>query len=517
MEGRRLYPIGIQTFSKLREGNYVYVDKTELVYRMTHGASGYIFLSRPRRFGKSLLTSTLHSYFEGRKELFEGLAIECLEKEWTSYPVLHFDMSTAKHMDKDRLLSELERKLYGYEQIYGRDESAIYTNQRLESLIKRAYAQTGQKVVVLIDEYDAPLLDVVHEEKELPRLRDVMRNFYSPLKACDPYLRFVFLTGITKFSQLSIFSELNNIKNISMLPEYAALCGITEEEMREHMGEGIGRLADNLGVSPEGALGALKSNYDGYHFTWPSPDIYNPFGLLNALADGRIDSYWFGSGTPTYLVEMLRKYHVIPQEIGNRKCVAADFDAPTERMTSITPLLYQSGYITIKGYSAFSGLYKLDIPNKEVRIGLMRSLLPNYVQRPAELNTMVAEMAEMIYNGDMDGALRLMRTYLSTIPYCDNTHYEGHYQQLLYVIFTLIGNYVDVEVRTPQGRVDMVLRTPSTLYVIELKLDKSAEAAMEQIDLKDYPERFALYGLPVVKVGINFSTEKRTIEGWKIN
>ena len=516
MEGRRLYPIGIQTFSKLREGNYVYVDKTELVYRMTHGASGYIFLSRPRRFGKSLLTSTLHSYFEGRKELFEGLAIECLEKEWTSYPVLHFDMSTAKHMDKDRLLSELERKLYGYEQIYGRDESAIYTNQRLESLIKRAYAQTGQKVVVLIDEYDAPLLDVVHEEKELPRLRDVMRNFYSPLKACDPYLRFVFLTGITKFSQLSIFSELNNIKNISMLPEYAALCGITEEEMREHMGEGIGRLADNLGVSPEGALGALKSNYDGYHFTWPSPDIYNPFSLLNALADSRLDSYWFGSGTPTYLVEMLRKYHVIPQEIGNRRCVAADFDAPTERMTSVTPLLYQSGYITIKGYSRFGSLYTLDIPNKEVRIGLMRSLLPNYVRHPAELNTLVVDMAEKIYNGDMEGGLRLLRTYLSTIPYCDNTHYEGHYQQLLYVIFTLIGNYVEVEVRTSNGRVDMVLHTPGTLYVVELKIDSSADAAMNQIDLKEYPERFALCGLPVVKVGINFDSEKRTIEGWRI-
>ena len=357
---------------------------------------------------------------------------------------------------------------------------------------------------------------MVHEEKNLPVLRNVMRNFYSPLKACDPYLRFVFLTGITKFSQLSIFSELNNIKNISMLPEYGSICGITEEEMREQMGEGIGRLAGNLGVTPEEALEVLKQNYDGYHFTWPSPDIYNPFGLLNALADGRIDSYWFGSGTPTYLVEMLRKYHVIPQEIGNRECVAADFDAPTERMTSITPLLYQSGYVTIKGYSRFSGLYQLDIPNKEVRIGLMRSLLPNYVQRPAELNTLVAKMAEKIYNGDMEGALRLMRTYLSTIPYCDNTHYEGHYQQLLYVIFTLIGNYVDVEVRTPQGRVDMVLRTPSTLYVIELKLDKSAEAAMEQIDLKDYPERFALCGLPVVKVGINFSTEKRTIEGWKI-
>lgn len=516
MEGRRLYPIGIQTFSKLREGNYVYVDKTELVYRMTHGASDYIFLSRPRRFGKSLLTSTLHSYFEGRKELFEGLAIECLEKEWTSYPVLHFDMSTAKHMDKDRLLSELERKLYGYEQIYGRDESAIYTNQRLESLIKRAYAQTGQKVVVLIDEYDAPLLDVVHEEKELPKLRDVMRNFYSPLKACDPYLRFVFLTGITKFSQLSIFSELNNIKNISMLPEYASLCGITEEEMREQMGEDIGRLADNLGVTPEGALGALKSNYDGYHFTWPSPDIYNPFSLLNALADSRLDSYWFGSGTPTYLIEMLRKYHVIPQEIGNRRCVAADFDAPTERVTSVTPLLYQSGYITIKGYSRFGSLYTLDIPNKEVRIGLMRSLLPNYVRHPAELNTLVVDMAEKIYNGDMEGGLCLLRTYLSTIPYCDNTHYEGHYQQLLYVIFTLIGNYVDVEVRTPKGRVDMVLHTPGTLYVVELKIDGSADAAMNQIDLKEYPGRFALCGLPIVKVGINFDSEKRTIEGWRI-
>lgn len=516
MEERRLYPIGIQTFSKLREGNYVYVDKTELLYRLTHGASSYIFLSRPRRFGKSLLTSTLRSYFEGRKELFEGLAIERLEKEWTKHPVLHFDMSTAKHMDKERLISELEKKLFDYEKLYGREKNDIYTNQRLEGLIKCAYERTGQKVVVLIDEYDAPLLDVVHEERDLPLLRDVMRNFYSPLKACDPYLRFVFLTGITKFSQLSIFSELNNIKNISLSPEYATLCGITEEEMRECMGEGIDRLAGNLGVTPEEALEALKSNYDGYHFAWPSPDIYNPFSLLNALADARIESYWFGSGTPTYLIEMLRKFHVIPQEIGNRKCVSADFDAPTERMTSITPLLYQSGYITIKGYSRFSDLYQLEIPNKEVRIGLMRSLLPNYVQRPSELNTLVAMMAENIYSGDMEGALVLMRTVLSTIPYCDNTRYEGHYQEMLYLLFTLLGNYVDVEVRTPRGRVDMVLRTSSTLYVIELKIDRSADAAMSQIDLKDYPARFALCGLPVVKVGINFDMEERTIGGWNI-
>ena len=518
MEGRRLYPIGIQTFSKLREGNYVYVDKTELVYRMTHGASGYIFLSRPRRFGKSLLTSTLHSYFEGRKELFEDLAIERLEKEWTRYPVLHFDMSTAKHMDKDRLLSELERKLYGYEQIYGRDESAIYTNQRLESLIQRAYAQTGQKVVVLIDEYDAPLLDVVHEEKELPRLRDVMRNFYSPLKACDPYLRFVFLTGITKFSQLSIFSELNNIKNISMLPEYAALCGITEEEMREHMGEGIGRLADNLGVSPEGALGALKSNYDGYHFTWPSPDIYNPFSLLNALADSKLNSYWFGSGTPTYLIEMLNKYHVKPQQIGARKVLAESFDAPTERMVDITPLLYQSGYITIKDYSSLTNLYTLDIPNKEVRMGLMKSLLPNYLhQYTADGLTTVALLFEAISGERMDDALRLLQTFLSTIPQCDNTDYEGHYQSLLYTIFSLLGMYVDVEVRTPKGRVDMVMRTSTTLYVVELKLNKTADIALEQINLRNYPERFALCGLPIVKVGINFDSERQTLGDWVID
>ena len=517
MEGRRLYPIGIQTFSKLKEGNYVYVDKTELVCRMTHGASGYIFLSRPRRFGKSLLTSTLHSYFEGREDLFEGLAIECLEKEWTCYPVLHFDMSTAKHMDKDRLLSELERKLYGYEQIYGRDESAIYTNQRLESLIKRAYAQTGQKVVVLIDEYDAPLLDVVHEERDLPVLRDVMRNFYSPLKACDPYLRFVFITGITKFSQLSIFSELNNIENISMDEAYASLCGISEEELRGQMGADIDLLAGKLGISGEEAFLRLKDNYDGYHFTWPSSDIYNPFSLLTALSKGKISSYWFDSGTPTYLIEMLDKYHVEPQQIGARKVLAESFDAPTERMLDITPLLYQSGYVTIKGYSPLTNLYTLDIPNKEVRMGLLKSLLPGFLhQYTADGLTTVALLFEAIAGERMDDALRLLQTFLSTIPQCDNTDYEGHYQSLLYTIFSLLGMYVDVEVRTPQGRVDMVMRTTTTLYVVELKLNRTADIAFDQINLKNYPERFALCGLPVVKVGINFSTETRTIEGWKI-
>ena len=514
---QRLYPIGIQTFSKIREGNYLYIDKTEYVYRMTHSASSYMFLSRPRRFGKSLLTSTLHSYFSGRKEQFHGLAMEKLEKEWTEYPVLHFDMSTAKHADSEQLLQELNLKLYGYEQIYGRLEEEVNPNQRLMGLIKRAYEQTGKKVVVLIDEYDAPLLDVVHERENLDVLRNIMRNFYSPLKACDPYLRYVFLTGITKFSQLSIFSELNNIKNISMDEPYAAICGISEDEIRLQMKDDLGGLAKKLEITPEEALMKLKENYDGYHFTSPSPDIYNPFSLLNAFADGKFGSYWFGSGTPTYLVKMLDKFGVKPSEIGRRQLKSSVFDAPTETMTDAVPLLYQSGYITIKDYNKMLDLYTLDIPNKEVRLGLMESLLPYYVNnKTPEATTMVAYLFYDIQNGDMDAALHRLQEFLSTIPYCDNTRFEGYYQQVFYIIFSLLGYYVDVEVRTPRGRVDIVLRTKTTLYVMELKLDKSAGEAMEQIDLKNYPERFALCGLPVVKVAVSFDSERCTIGDWEI-
>lgn len=515
---QRLYPIGIQTFSEIRTKRYLYIDKTAYVYHMTHSASKYMFLTRPRRFGKSLLVSTLHSYFEGKKELFENLAIEKLEKEWTAYPVLHFDMSTAKHADRNQLVSELERKLLGYEKIYGRGEGDIEINQRLQGLIERAYTQTGQQVVVLIDEYDAPLLDVVHEEKNMPVLRNVMRNFYSPLKACDLYLRYVFLTGITKFSQLSIFSELNNIENISMDEPYAAICGITEEELLTQMSGDLNRMAERMKTSRDEVIALLKDNYDGYHFTWPSPDIYNPFSLLTAMAKGKIGSYWFGSSTPTYLIEMLNKFHVKPQQIGGRKVLAESFDAPTERMTDINPLLYQSGYVTIKNQDSFTGLYTLDIPNKEVRIGLMKSLLSGYLnQYTAEGFTTVALLFKAITEERIDDALRLLQTFLSTIPQCDNTDYEGHYQSLLYTIFSLLGMYVDVEVRTPDGRVDMVMRTPSILYVIELKLNKTADIAMQQIDLKNYPERFALCGLPIVKVAINFDSKRHTLEDWIIS
>ena len=510
------YPIGIQTFSELRQKDYLYVDKTEQIYRMTHSGSKYIFLSRPRRFGKSLLTSTLYAYFEGRKDLFKGLAIDALEKEWTEYPVLHFDMSLGKHMEREQLDRYLASQLERMEERHGVPTELTDANLRLTHLIETVYKSTGRQVVVLIDEYDAPLLDVVHEERNLPVLRGVMRNFYSPLKACDPYLRFVFLTGITKFSQLSIFSELNNIKNISMDEPYAAVCGITREEMEAQMSDDLDILAERMKLTRSEVLDRLKENYDGYHFTWPSPDIYNPFSLMNAFADGRMDSYWFGSGTPTYLIEMLRKYDVLPSQIGGTEAIAADFDAPTERMESITPLLYQSGYVTIKDYDELAELYTLDIPNTELRVGLMRSLLPYYVQGAGLSNTMVAKMYRAIAQEDMDGALRLLQAFLSTVPYTAHTDYEGHYQQMLYIIFSLLGMYVDVEVRTPRGRVDMAMRTATTLYVVELKLDGTAEDAMRQIDLKNYPERFALCGLPVVKVGICFDREKRTLKEWVI-
>ena len=519
METKQLkrLPVGIQTFTEIINREMLYIDKTEYIYRMTK-LSKYIFLSRPRRFGKSLLVSTLQSYFEGKKDLFKGLAIEQLEKEWAQHPVLRFSLASGKHMEKEQLERYLLDILSDNEERFGLHSDKVDTNIRLKDLIKNVYDTTGTQVVVLIDEYDAPLLDVVHENEQLPILRQVMRNFYSPLKDCDPYLRFVFLTGITKFSQLSIFSELNNLKNISMLPEFAAICGITVEEMQTQMADYIDVFAKTEETGHEEMVEKLKKQYDGYHFTWPSPDIFNPFSLLNAMQDRRLDSYWFASGTPTYLIEMLRKFDVLPSEIKNIEAEAFDFDAPTENMQSITPLLYQSGYITIKDYNKNFNYYTLSIPNKEVRIGLLRSLVPSYVQTSTlVVNNTARKMAQLIVNDDVDSALSLLQKFLQTVPYCDNASSEGHYQQVMFIVFSLLSNYIaDVEVRTPSGRVDMVMRTNKALYLFELKMNKSAAAAMKQIDLKDYPARFAMCGLPIVKVGINFDDERRTISDWEI-
>ena len=518
MEKKQLkrLPVGIQTFEKIRENDMLYIDKTGYIWNMIH-LSNYIFLSRPRRFGKSLLVSTLQAYYEGRKDLFKGLFIETVEKDWTEYPVLRLSMASGKHMEKEQLERYLGNRLAEYEGKYGITNPATDNNDRFTALIQAAYEKTGKKVVILIDEYDAPLLDVVHEKETLPVLRNVMRNFYSPLKDCDPYLQFVFLTGITKFSQLSIFSELNNLKNISMRTDYAAVCGITEEEMLTQMSDYIDDFAEAQQITREGAIEGLKQQYDGYHFTWPSPDIYNPFSLLNAFQDHDYTNYWFGSGTPTYLIEMLRKFNVVPSEIGCGSVQAKSFYAPTENMKNITPLLYQSGYITIKGYNPVSKNYKLDIPNNEIRAGLMESLLPNYVHEYAdEGSSMVGDMYEALYYEDLDKMFRLLQAYLLTVPYCDNANSEGHYQQMLYVIFSLFGRYVDVEVHTPTGRVDIVMKTAKALYLFELKLNMSAQAAINQIDLKDYSSKFALSGLPIVKVGINFDPERRTIGDWQV-
>lgn len=507
----KLYPIGMQTFSEIREEDFLYVDKTEYIYRMTHTSGKYFFLSRPRRFGKSLLVSTMQSYFEGKKELFKGLAIEKLEKDWTEYPVLHFSLAGGKHMEKDQLVRYLLYILKVNEEKFGIVNESPDPNVRMLNLIKTVYEQTGQKVVVLIDEYDAPLLDVVHEDTSLGVLREVMRNFYSPLKDSDRMLRFVFLTGITKFSQLSIFSELNNITNVSMHQEYAGICGITKEDLLDKFDEDIDVLAGRLGLTHEQALSKLKENYDGYHFTWPSSDIFNPYSLLNCLAEGQMNSYWFGSGTPTYLLNMMRKYDFTPIDLGEQMDASKDdFDAATETMTTIMPLLYQSGYITIKNYDPETELYTLALPNKEVRIGLYRSMLPYYLAaKSAMCNTTVAKMSSLINKGNMDGALQLLKTFWETVPYCDNTDYEGHYQQTMYIIFALLTNFrILVEQHTFRGRTDITMETKDTIYVIELKFNKSAQEALDQINNKHYADAFALRGKTMEKIGMNFMIDE---------
>ena len=515
----RLYPIGIQTFERIRKEDWFYVDKTEYVYRMTHTDGTYFFLSRPRRFGKSLLVSTFKSYFEGRKDLFEGLAMEKLEKEWNEYPVLHFSMAGGKHMDKDQLEVYLNYILEDQEKEFGITEHRYGVNNRFSDLMRTVYRKTGKQVVVLIDEYDAPLLDVVHEDRLLPQLRDTMRNFYSPLKDCEPMLRFVFLTGITKFSQLSIFSELNNITNVSMDEEYAGICGITKEELLTQMSDDMDTLAAKLKLSREETFAKLTALYDGYHFTWPSPDVFNPFSLLNCLSKQKLGAYWFGSGTPTYLINMMRKFRVQPDALKQMLARSSAFDAPTETMTSLTPLLYQSGYITIKDYDEDTDLYTLDFPNREIKVGMFESLLPNYMGGYAErCDVAIAQMSALIRRGDIEGGLQLLADFLETVPYCDNTNYEGHWQQTLYIIFALLTDHrIQVEQHTAKGRIDITLETATTVYVMELKLNGSVDEALAQIESRHYADAFKMQPKPIVKVGMNFMLKDgvNTLE-WKV-
>ena len=371
------YPVGVQTFEKIREGGYLYVDKTKYIVDFRKKKMSYVFLSRPRRFGKSLFASTLQAYFEGRKELFEGLAIADYEKEWVKHPVLHFDMSGAKHFDAESLKGYLDFILLPYEKIYGKGEGEDTPNKRLMGLVQRAYEQTGEMVVVIIDEYDAPLLDVVHEKDNLKELRLIMQNFYSPLKKLDPYLEFTFITGITKFSQVSIFSELNNLDNISMFDQYSAICGISKTELTTVMKPDVEGLARALHMTYEECLEALRSYYDGYHFSENSEDVFNPFSLVKALNAQKIDSYWFGSGTPTFLLKQLDKFNTNLTILESQEVLLNSFDLSLEEMTDALPLLYQSGCLTIKKYDPMFRAYTLGIPNKEVRDGLFNSMIPH--------------------------------------------------------------------------------------------------------------------------------------------
>jgi hypothetical protein len=491
------------------------VDKTKYVYDITN--LKYVFLSRPRRFGKSLLTTTLESYFLGEKELFKGLAIDSLETEWKTYPVLHFDMSWAKLGTIENISAMLDDQLKTYERKYGIEKESEDFGVRLKGLIVGCAQKYGEKTVVLIDEYDSQLLNVIDEPDKLKDIRNFIRSFYAPLKACDNYLRFVFITGITKFSQLSIFSELNNLTNISMVPEYSAICGITQQEMEDNLTEGIKELGKSEETTYEEMLALLKRNYDGYHFSKKSEDIYNPFSLMYVLGMKSIDNYWFASGTPTFLVKLMKKFGMDLTQIDNAEATSSEFDAPTEGMTSILPVLYQSGYVTIKGYNPLADRYRLGMPNKEVTYGLMNTLVPYYVSKDTltTSNTMTDMFLDLSRN-DMDSALNRLKVFMAGLPYELENKTEKHFQTIIYVIFKMMTKFVDVEIRTATGRIDMVLMTDTHIYVMEFKLDKSAKEALTQIDTKDYLVPYTLDDRKKVKVGINFSSESRTLEDWII-
>lgn len=520
----RKYPIGIQTFSEIIKNDYVYIDKTDLVWQLAHYAK-YIFLSRPRRFGKSLLTTTLESYFLGEKELFQGLKIMELEKEWQQYPVIHLSLSTVKNQESPQALRDrLLLLLRPYTDEFGRDSEEKTPGSVLAGLIARAYKKTGKQVAVLIDEYDAPLLDVLHEDKMLQPIRKVMQEFYQPLKDSEAMVKFCFITGITKFSQLSIFSTINNLKNVTMLPRFSAICGITEQEVKTDFADGIRSMAAKYECTEDEMFDRLKARYDGYHFSEESEDIYNPYSLLNAFTDNKMANYWFESGTPTFLIEQMKHFNTDIMSLEKLEVPATAFDQPTENMKNALPLLYQSGYLTIKDYDRVTEAYTLSIPNQEVRVGYVRGLLPIYSGLDdADVQMgFAARFWKALRADDIDLAMREMQAYMAGIPYVEGfkkklaevATAEGFYEYTLYLIFSMLNVYVRTQVKCAGGRVDMVVRMPDTTYVFELKVSGTAQEALRQIDDKGYAIPYQTDGRPVVKVGVKMDAETRSIEEW---
>ena len=521
----RRYPIGIQTFSRIRREGYVYVDKTDLVWQLAHYAT-YVFLSRPRRFGKSLLTSTLESYFLGDRELFEGLKIMELEREWEQYPVIRLDISTAKGQSSaDALRDRLMLRLEDYADIYGCKETEKTPGGLLEGLIRRAYDKTGKQVVVIIDEYDAPLLEVLHSD-DLAERRNVMQEFYVPLKASERYVKFCFITGITKFSQLSIFSTINNLTNVTLDTAFSTICGITEEELTTVLKEDIQRLAGIQGVSYEQMHQILKERYDGYHFTKNSPEVYNPFSLLKAFQQREVTNYWFDSGTPTFLIHQMQHFKTDIMSLDRLKVPSSAFDQPTENMKSALPLLYQSGYLTIKDYDRSIEAYTLSIPNQEVRIGYVKGLLPIYTGLDdADVQMgFAATFWQALTAGDIEQAMQEMKSYMAGIPYVEGfkqklqevANAEGFYEYTLYLVFSMLNVYVRTQVKVAGGRADMVVWMPDTTYVFELKVNGTAQQALAQIDQNGYAIPYQTDGRRVVKVGVKFNPDTRVPEEWVI-
>ena len=513
----RRYPIGIQNFEDLRNRNCVYVDKTELVYKLANTDKFYFF-SRPRRFGKSLLVSTLEAYFQGKKELFKGLAMERWEKDWTVYPVLHIDFSLTKYTEVSDLSGQLNLFLYSWERIYGKNEEEVTPSERFRGLIQRAYEQTGKQVVVLIDEYDAPLLDSNSDTPLQQQLRNEMRKFFSPLKGMGQYLRLLFITGISKFSQLSIFSELNNLKNISMRDDFSTLCGITEQELLTQLRFDIEQMAEANGETYEEACAHLKRQYDGYHFSKVCADIYNPFSLFNAFDSKEYKNYWFSTGTPTFLIDILQRSDFDVRSLEGVEATDEQFDAPTEQITSPIPVLYQSGYLTIKGYDPDFQIYRLAYPNGEVRKGFIDSLLPAYIHLPGQNNTFyVVSFIRDLLKGDLESCMERTQSFFASIPNDLDNKTEKHYQTIFYLLFRLMGQYVDAEVKSAVGRADVVVKLRDAIYVFEFKFDGTPEEALAQIDSRQYAIPYRADGRRVVKVGVNFDSATRTIGGWKVS
>ena len=520
------YPDGIQTFEKIRSEGYLYVDKTDLVYSLVNRSSSYIFLSRPRRFGKSLLISTLKAYFEGRKGLFAGLEIEKREKQWTQYPVIRLDLSTAGDaIDQEQLYVKLGNILAENEDALGLPEDPTLPGERLNSLVRRAYEQYRQKVVILIDEYDAPMLGTLYDQDRETVFRSIVKELFSPLKKLEPYLRFVFLTGITKFSQMSLFSTLNNLDDVSLDDAYGAICGFTEREIRHSFESSIRILARRLAVSPEEASAMIKRKYDGYHFSPSCEDIYNPYSVLKAFSKTKLSDYWFSSGTPTLLFESLKRFNTQVYDIDGVEAPASVFNQPTESITSVIPLFYQSGYLTLKSYHPDTDTYVLGLPNAEVRSGLMDNLLPAVAHlSPIETQNVAIRFKRALLEHQIDRALEILKGFFASIPYPEFgkdaldtfEKKEAYFKRLFYIVFSFMNVQIYTEVMNSEGRTDALMYLGDTVSIVEAKLDASPEDALRQIQEKGYASRFAGSGKKVVCLGLNFSSTARTIDSWLI-